>query len=68
MIQQTERKKWPPQTAAVGLECHTCGCRHFYVDNTRKVNRMIIRYRRCRNCGKRMTTCERAIGPGTERD
>jgi len=45
-----------------GLECRKCGCRHFLVDHTRKVNRMIVRYRRCRHCGQRMTTCERAIG------
>jgi len=58
----TERKKWPAETAATGLECRKCGCRHFVVDHTRKVNRMIVRYRRCRHCGQRMTTCERALG------
>jgi len=57
----------PVQDAAVaeagrGLECRKCGCRHFLVDHTRKVNRMIVRYRRCRHCGQRMTTCERAVG------
>jgi hypothetical protein len=57
-----ERKSWPVEPSGAGLECRKCGCRHFYVDNTRKVNRMIIRYRRCRNCGQRMTTCERALG------
>lgn len=49
-------------TTSCGLECRKCGCRHFLVDHTRKVNHMIIRYRRCRHCGTRMTTCERAIG------
>jgi len=47
---------------AHGLECRKCSCRHFLVDHTRKTNHMIIRYRRCRHCGTRMTTCERAIG------
>lgn len=65
---QLQRKVWPPlidsadaTDAHRGLECRRCGCRHFYVDNTRKAHRMIIRYRRCRNCGQRQTTCERAI-------
>jgi transcriptional regulator NrdR family protein len=62
MVDQTERKKWDPADNARGLECPECGCRHFHVDNTRKVSRMIIRYRRCRHCGRRMTTCERAVG------
>jgi hypothetical protein len=57
-----QRKTWPIETDARGFECRKCGCWHFYVNNTRKVNRMIIRYRRCRNRGKRMTTCKRAIG------
>ncbi len=58
----TERKSWPPDPPERGLECRRCGCRHFFVDHTRKVNHMIIRYRRCRHCGQRMTTCERAMG------
>jgi transcriptional regulator NrdR family protein len=62
MPQQTERKKWPAENSGAGLECRKCGCRHFFVDNTRRAGRMIIRYRRCRNCGQRMTTCERALG------
>ena len=62
-----QRKVWPPlpeeSGERLGLECRRCGCRHFFVDNTRKVSRMIIRYRRCRNCGQRVTTCERPISP-----
>jgi hypothetical protein len=65
-----QRKVWPPlpdspeaQGESRGLECRRCGCRHFFVDNTRKASRMIIRYRRCRNCGQRVTTCERPISP-----
>ena len=56
------RRTWSPVDGTQGLECRKCGCRHFVVDHTRKVNRMIIRYRRCRHCGQRMTTCERALG------
>ena len=44
-----------------GIECRICGCRHFYVSHTKKTGRMIIRYRVCRNCGKRQTTCEKAM-------
>jgi hypothetical protein len=59
----SQRKTWPPlqDEDARGLECRRCGCRHFYVDHTRRVKQMIVRYRRCRHCGQRMTTCERAI-------
>ena len=56
------RKSWSPSEDKHGLECRKCGCRHLLVDHTRKVNRMIIRYRRCRHCGQRMTTCERTLG------
>jgi len=58
----TERKGWSPENDERGLECRQCGCRHFFVDHTRKVNHMIVRYRRCRHCGQRMTTCERVVG------
>ena len=61
-LNNVKRKKWPPEDDGRGLECRKCGCRHFYVNHTRKMNRMIIRYRRCRNCGQRMTTCERTVG------
>lgn len=47
---------------AAGLECRKCGCRHLPVDHTRRANGMIIRYRRCRHCGARTTTCERVVG------
>lgn len=57
-----ERGSWPPDRDERGLECRKCGCRHFIVDHTRRANGMIVRYRRCRHCGQRMTTCERAIG------
>jgi hypothetical protein len=47
----------------LGLACRHCGCKHFrviYIRPTR--GGRIMRRRECRNCGKRMTTCERAIG------
>ncbi len=56
-----ERKSWSPDDRPQGLECRKCGCRHFYVDHTRRVMHKIVRYRRCRHCGARMTTCERAL-------
>lgn len=45
-----------------GLECRNCGCRHLPVDHTHKTKGKIIRYRHCRYCGRRMTTCERVVG------
>ena len=57
----TERKA---DDKKAGLECRKCGCRHLVVDHTRKGVRTVIRYRRCRHCGARLTTCERAIHPG----
>jgi len=45
----------------IGLECRSCGCRHFTVQGTRIANKQIIRYRLCRNCGIRLTTVERAV-------
>jgi transcriptional regulator NrdR family protein len=45
-----------------GLVCRNCGCHHFYTDNTRKGTNRVIRSRRCRNCGKRVTTIERVVG------
>ena len=57
-----ERENWSPAEDNRGLEYRKCGCRHFQVDHTREVNRMIIRYRPCRHCGQRMTTCERPVG------
>jgi ribosomal protein L33 len=49
------------QGMAIGLECKDCGCRHFIVVHTKKMNQRIIRYRRCRYCGKRIITSERIL-------
>ena len=43
-----------------GLECRVCGCRHFEVLYTRPWPGGIMRVRRCRHCGKRLMTRERA--------
>lgn len=45
-----------------GLECKKCGCRHFYVDRTKKAMHKKIRYVHCRNCGTRHVTIERIVG------
>lgn len=46
-----------------GLECRICGWQHFRVIYTRAaIGGRVIRRRQCRNCGKRMTTYERALG------
>ena len=51
------------QVEQVGLVCRVCGCRQFYVMYTRaRRGGRIMRRRECRNCGKRVTTWERATG------
>jgi transcriptional regulator NrdR family protein len=46
-----------------GLECKSCGCRHFRVLYTRAgSNGKLIRRRECRHCGRRMTTWEQHVG------
>ena len=50
-------------TPPLGLVCHRCGCRHFFVVYTRpKPNGVIIRRRECRHCGTRIMTCETKAG------
>ena len=44
-----------------GLECRHCGCKHFRVIYTRPYRSgRIMRRRECRDCGKRITTWEKA--------
>jgi len=51
----------PGQEPGAGLECPTCGCRHFRVLSTRPGPSDSIRRRRaCRHCGYRLTTTERS--------
>lgn len=46
-----------------GLRCQGCGSRKFRVIYTRAVRGgKVMRRRECRNCSKRTTTHERAIG------
>lgn len=46
-----------------GLRCRHCGCRQFSVVYTRRAwGGKLVRRRECRNCGHRVTTCERIIG------
>jgi transcriptional regulator NrdR family protein len=57
--QQTTTRK-PEPTRPKGLECPSCGCRHFEVLYTRATPMGTIRRRRqCRHCGRRVTTSER---------
>ena len=52
-----------PDEEQRGLECRGCGCKHFRVIYTRPYRGgRLVRRRECRHCGRRMTTCERAIG------
>jgi len=58
----------PPATAPaagteaappIGLECRTCGCRHFETIETRPRLGMILRRKACRHCGRRILTRDR---------
>jgi DNA-directed RNA polymerase subunit RPC12/RpoP len=46
---------------SVGLECPTCGCRHFETVETRPRPGIILRRKQCRHCGHRVTTRERVL-------
>jgi hypothetical protein len=48
----------------IGLVCHYCGCRHFLTVYTRRRNDGIVRRKRCRNCGRPITTREKILGTG----
>lgn len=59
----------PAKTNELGLACTKCGCRHFLDEGdalqvyyTRKRRNAIARVRRCRNCGKRVSTRETVVG------
>lgn len=52
-----------PESAARGLVCPKCNCRHFRVIYTRSApGGRIMRRRECRHCGRRITTWEKAVG------
>ncbi len=46
---------------AVGIVCSACGCQHLSVYRTVNQENKIIRYRKCRYCGKTMTSVERVV-------
>jgi hypothetical protein len=47
----------------VGIVCRTCGCRHFFVIDSRPARGgKIVRRRECRHCGTRITTREIPYG------
>lgn len=50
------------QKQSFGLECLTCGCRHFRVGWTRQQDKRIMRVRFCRHCGRRLVTYEKPAG------
>jgi hypothetical protein len=51
----------PEKPEQPAFECRACGCRHLPVYYTRVRKGFIFRSRRCRNCGKPMTTRERTV-------
>ena len=51
-----------PDPEERGIECPTCGCRHFEVTKTRQgLKGRIIRWRRCRHCGRPIVTHEKRV-------
>jgi len=61
MTQATTNPSLPPRHQ--GLVCRQCGCRHFLTVYTRPRGDGIVRRKRCRNCGKPITTREKMLGP-----
>ncbi|MBE3132782.1 MAG: hypothetical protein IMZ55_04860 [Acidobacteria bacterium] len=61
-IGRVTRRHWPPLAEPgappVGVACPKCGCGHAPVINTRHHPGRTVRYRQCRNCGRRFTTIE----------
>ena len=51
----------PPEVRHPGLVCSQCGCRHFLTVYTRPRNDGIVRRKRCRNCGRAITTREKIV-------
>jgi len=47
------------RTKQAGLVCPQCGCRHIPVVSTYRIaDGVVRRYRRCRHCGRPITTTE----------
>jgi transcriptional regulator NrdR family protein len=52
-------KRSTPDKPPRGIECPTCGCRHFYTTHTEPLPSGRIRRRKvCRHCGRRIVTYE----------
>ena len=41
-----------------GISCPSCGCSDIRTSNTLQHENKVTRYKKCRNCGKSMRTCE----------
>jgi transcriptional regulator NrdR family protein len=48
-------------TFMVGIVCSHCKCRHLPVYKTINHDNKIVRYRKCRHCGKSLTSIERLV-------
>ena len=49
----------------LGLECRKCRCRTFEVLYTRRLaDQRVLRRRKCRHCGQRITTVEHVLRHG----
>lgn len=59
MMQTTTTLQLSPRNQ--GLVCSQCGCRHFLTVYTRPRGDGIVRRKRCRNCGKPITTREKIV-------
>ena len=57
MTQTATNLPLPPRHQ--GIVCRQCGCRHFLTVYTRPRSDGIVRRKRCRNCGKAITTREK---------
>lgn len=51
-----------------GVACPACGCRHLRSGGVRRSNRLVIRHRTCRNCGRTVKTIEKAVPDGDPGD
>ncbi|MGH7143190.1 MAG: hypothetical protein ACREJ2_03555 [Planctomycetota bacterium] len=57
-MEQVQAKPEPNQP----LECRRCGCKHFFLIDTRPATRNRRRHRKeCRHCGRRVTIFEAIV-------
>ena len=51
------RKRWPSNEDKCGMECRSCGCKHFHVISAHSAfGGRVVRRLECRHCGRRLTT------------